>query len=337
MSTPLGTTQNIVFLIYPGCQILDVSGPLAAFEEANKLQPGRYALRVVAAEAGPVVTSCGVALLAEDLAAADRVDTLLIVGGDGVMAAAQSAALLAFVRRWAAPARRVSSVCSGAFVLAEAGLLDGRRATTHWRRSAEFQRRFARVNLEADRIYIKDGKFWTAAGISAGIDLALALITDDVGEACARQVARLLVVYYRRPGGQSQFSALQEMAPAPARFAGLLDYIRENLAASLGVDDLAAQACMSPRHFARRFSSEVGVTPAKAVERLRVEAASAALESGARSIQEVARLCGFVEPERMRRAFLRILGKLPMAIKRQQSAQTEATLPASPLPVPNHQ
>lgn len=311
--------QNIVFLIYPGCQILDVSGPLAAFEEANNLQTGRYRLQVVAAVAGPVRTSCGVALLAEGLDAVERVDTLIVVGGDGVMAAAQSAALLAFVQRWAAPARRVSSVCSGAFVLAEAGLLDGRRATTHWRRSAEFQRRFARVSLDADRIYIKDGKFWTAAGICAGIDLALALITEDAGEACARQVARLLVVYYRRPGGQSQFSALEEMAPAPQRFAGLFDHIRENLAAPLGVDALAEQACMSPRHFARRFTSEVGVTPAKAVERLRVEAASAALASGARSIQEVARRCGFSDPERMRRAFLRVLGTVPMAIKRRQA------------------
>lgn len=311
-------SQTIVFLIYPGCQILDVCGPLAAFEEASRVQAGRYVWRLVAAEAGPVATSCGVALVAEALEAVDAVDTLIVVGGDGVMAAAQSPRIRAFVERCAGPARRLASVCSGAFILAEAGLLDGRRATTHWRRSAEFRRRFAQVRLDADRIYIKDGKLWTAAGISAGIDLALALIAEDAGEACARQVARQLVVYYRRPGGQSQFSALQEMAPAPARFAGQLDYIRENLAAPLGVNDLAEKACMSPRHFARRFSAEVGLTPAKAVERLRVEAASAALESGARSIQEVARRCGFADPERMRRAFLRVLGTLPMAIKRRQ-------------------
>jgi transcriptional regulator GlxA family with amidase domain len=214
--------------------------------------------------------------------------------------------------------RRVASVCSGTYILAAAGLLDGKVATTHWSRSADFARRFPAVRLDADRIFVKAGKMWTSAGITAGIDLALALIGEDLGESIARRTAQQLVVYHRRPGGQSQFSALLDLGAAQGRFAPLLEFIRENLSQPLGVEALAARACMSPRHFARAFRAETGVTPAKVVERLRVDAARAAFESGGRSVKDVARFCGFADTERMRRAFHRMLGTSPSALKRRE-------------------
>jgi transcriptional regulator GlxA family with amidase domain len=197
-------------------------------------------------------------------------------------------------------------------------LLDGERATTHWSRTPDFRKRFPDVRLEADRIFVRAGKIWTSAGISAGIDLSLALIAADLGEAVARRTAQELVVYYRRPGGQSQFSALLELERADGRFGALLDHVREHLDSRLGVEVLARRAGMSPRHFAREFSAELGVTPARAVERLRTETAHAALASGAASLEEVARRCGFGSAERMRRAFLRVYGKSPSAVKREQ-------------------
>jgi transcriptional regulator GlxA family with amidase domain len=175
------------------------------------------------------------------------------------------------------------------------------------------------VRLDADRIFVKAGKLWTSAGITAGIDLALALIGEDLGESTARRTAQQLVVYHRRPGGQSQFSPLLDLGSAQGRFAPLLEFIRENLSQPLEVESLAARACMSPRHFARAFRSETGVTPAKAVERLRVDAARAALESGGRSVKDVARFCGFWDTERMRRAFHRMVGNSPSALKRKRS------------------
>jgi transcriptional regulator GlxA family with amidase domain len=210
----------------------------------------------------------------------------------------------------------VASVCSGSYILAAAGLLDGKRATTHWGRSTDFAQKFPAVHVEPDRIYIKAGKIWTSAGISAGIDLALALIAEDLGEAVAQKTAQQLVVYYRRPGGQSQFSPLLEMERNDGRFAGLLDYMRTHLSSRLSVADLADVSCLSPRHFSRLFQAEVGVPPAKVVERLRVDAARTAIESGARSMHRVAETCGFTGPERMRRSFVRLLGSPPSHFKR---------------------
>ena len=315
-ATPMTPTRLVLFFVYPGFQVLDAAGPLAAFEAANAFAPGAYRLGVVSRDGGLVESSGGTQLATRPADLADTADTLIVMGGDGVFAAAADAPTLRFLADSSAPLRRVASVCSGAFLLAAAGLLDGRRATTHWRRSRDFARRFPQVKLEEDRIYTRDGKLWTSAGISAGIDLALALIGDDLGEAVARQVARQLVVYYRRPGGQSQFSEMAELQPAGGRFADLLDHIRSHLDARLGVDELAALAHMSPRNFSRRFTAEVGVSPARAVERLRVEAAAAALESGGGSVQAVARKFGFADPERMRRAFVRILGVPPSARRR---------------------
>ena len=214
----------------------------------------------------------------------------------------------------------MTSVCSGAFILAEAGLLDGRRATTHWSRTTGFAQRYPRVKLEPDRIYVKDGPVWSSAGITAGIDLSLALIAEDLGEDIARRCAQQLVVYHRRPGGQSQFSALLEMDRPEGRFGGLMSWIRERLHEPLGVERLADRAAMSPRNFARAFAAETGVTPARAVERLRVEAARERIEAGPEPIELIALAAGFGEPERMRRAFLRAFGQPPQALRRSARA-----------------
>ena len=308
--------RKLVFAVFSDFQLLDVAGPIAAFEMANRMDPRAYELTLASHAGGAVKSSSGTTLLTMPFAQVLDADTVIAVGGEGVIEAAACAEMLTFIRDLSQKARRMASVCSGAYLLASAGLLNGRKATTHWQRSADFRRRFPDVSLDEDRIYVNDGHIWTSAGISAGIDLSLALIANDLGEKIARQVARQLVVYYRRPGGQSQYSALLEMGMADGRFAGLLDYIRSNLDQPLTVGDLADHACMSPRHFARCFTSEVGTTPARAIERLRVEAASAALESGNGSVQVVARQCGFTDVERMRRAFIRLKGLPPSAVKR---------------------
>ena len=308
-------SRRIAFLLFPDFQLLDAAGPISAFEIAGRYQPGSYELRVVARMPGPVASTSGATMNAAGLPRPAGIDTLVIAGGEGSRPACHDARLLAFVGRCGAEARRVASVCSGAYLLAAAGLLDGRPATTHWTRSQDFSRRFPRVRLDADRIFVRSGKFWTSAGITAGIDLALAMIAEDLGETIARRVAQQLVVYYRRPGGQSQFSALLEMERADGRFAPLLDFMRSNLRARLSVTELAAQACMSPRNFARAFQSETGTTPAQAVMRLRAETARAQLERGGRSVQHVASTCGFGDSERMRRTFVRLFGRPPSALR----------------------
>jgi transcriptional regulator GlxA family with amidase domain len=308
--------RRIAFLIFPRFQLLDAAGPICAFEIAARMRPGAYELRVIAATPGALASSSGVMLTAQSFGSAHRLDTLIVAGGDGTGAALECARTRRFIRACALHARRVTSVCSGSFLLAGAGLLDGSSATTHWSVSAEFRARFPRVQLDPDRIFVQAGRVWTSAGITAGIDLSLELIGADLGEAVARRTAQYLVVYHRRPGGQSQFSALLELEKPQGRFASLFEYLRTHLDAPLTVEQLAARACMSARHFARAFREETGVTPAKAVERLRADAARAMLESGARSVQEVARRCGFGDPERMRRAFRRLFGAAPSALKR---------------------
>lgn len=308
-------TRKLAVLIYPDFQILDVAGPIAAFEIASRFVGDGYAIELMAAEPGLVASSSGAMMLARPLDAR-CVDTLLVSGGNGSRDSAVVPAIRDWIRATSATARRTAGVCSGAYLLAEAGLLDGRRATTHWQRGDHFARRYPQVRLEPDRIFIKDGPIWTSAGITAGIDLALALIAEDHGEALARSVAQQLVVYHRRPGGQSQFSALIEMGGAGGRFAELMDWMRERLAEPLSVERLADRAAMSPRHFARAFSAETGLTPAKAVERLRLETARERVESSADPIDKVAEAAGFGDPERMRRAFLRAFGQPPQALRR---------------------
>ena len=206
-------------------------------------------------------------------------------------------------------------MCSGSYVLAAAGLLDGKRATTHWSRAADFSRKFPKVHVEPDCIFVKDGSLWTSAGISAGIDLSLAMIEADLGESIARRTAQQLVVYYRRPGGQSQFSALLDMERANGRFTALLDHVRTHLQNRHSVADLAERACMSPRHFSRAFQAETGMSPAKAIEQLRAETARGSIAGSGRSVHDVARSCGFGNAERMRRTFLRLFGAPPSAVK----------------------
>ena len=309
-------TRDIGFLIFPDFQLLDAAGPIAAFEMAAREVPGAYRIRVVAAEPGPAPSSAGIALTAEGFEAVGPIDTLLVVGGQGTAAAAQCPRTLAFIRNAAGACRRTGSVCSGAYVLAAAGLLEGKRATTHWGQSQRLARLFPGVEVDSDRIYVREGDIWTSAGVTAGIDMALAMIAEDVGEAVARRVAQELVVFHRRPGGQSQFSALLEIDRPDGRFAGLLGWARERLDEPLPVERLAAQAAMSPRNFARAFTAETGVTPAKAVERLRLEAAREAVETGTEPIDGIAARTGFADPERMRRAFIRNFGQPPQALRR---------------------
>ena len=308
--------RRIGFLIFPGFQLLDVAGPIAAFEIAARVRPGAYELQVIAARSGAVRSSSGVTLAARGLGRAEALDTLVVAGGDGTYAALACPATRRFLRSCGKRARRVTSVCSGSFLLAGAGLLEGRAATTHWSVAERFRRTFPRVQLEPDRIFVRAGRLWTSAGITAGIDLSLALIGEDLGETVARRTAQHLVVYHRRPGGQSQFSALLELERAPGRFAALLEQVRTHLSDPCKVEQLAARACMSPRNFARAFRAETGLTPAKAVERIRADAARALLESGARSVQQVASSCGFSDPERMRRAFVRLFGVPPSGLRR---------------------
>jgi transcriptional regulator GlxA family with amidase domain len=303
-------------LIYPGFQLLDAAGPIAAFEIAGRLVRRPASIKLIAATPGAVRSSAGLEMLARSLRAASGMQTLIVAGGEGIPAAMACPRTLAFVRAAARRGCRIASVCSGSYLLAEAGLLDGRRATTHWGRTRDFLCRYPNVKLEPDQIFVRDGAIWSSAGISAGIDLALAIIGEDFGEKVAKDTARQLVVYHRRAGGQSQFSSLLELQAPAGRFGALLGWVREHLDLRLTVEDLADRAGMSARHFARAFIAETGLTPSKAVERLRIEAAKARVQETVVSIEQVAVLTGFRDPERMRRAFIRAFGQPPQALRR---------------------
>jgi transcriptional regulator GlxA family with amidase domain len=255
-------------------------------------------------------------MLARGLKPSSAITTLIVAGGEGVRAAAACPKTLAFVRAVAKRGVRVASVCSGAFVLAEAGLLDGRRATTHWQRTRQFVSTYPKVKLEADQIYTRDGNVWTSAGITAGIDLALAMVAEDYGDEIVQRTAKQLVLYHRRSGGQSQFSSLLELKAPTGRFGPLLAWAREHLDAPLTVEDMAEQAGMSSRHFTRAFIAETGTTPSKAVERLRIEVARQRVQSSSEAIERVAETTGFRDPERMRRAFIRAFGQPPQSLRR---------------------
>ena len=324
---PIGPARLVEVLAFPGVQLLDVAGPLQVFASANDLarEAGAappYAPRVVAAEGAPVVASAGLGLVAAPLPDPEgaEVDTLVVAGGFGTYAAAEDAALIAWLRARAARARRIASVCTGAFLLGAAGLLDGRRAVTHWTRCAALARRFPAAHVEADPIFIQDGPVWTSAGITAGIDLALALLERDLGHAAALAVARHLVVFLKRPGGQAQFSAALSLQHAhgggAGRFAALHAWTADHLAADLSLPALAARAGMSERSFVRHHRAETGTTPARAVERLRVEAARGLLVDAPRlPAKRVAARCGFGSEETMRRAFLRVLATTPQGYR----------------------
>jgi transcriptional regulator GlxA family with amidase domain len=309
-------TRSIGMLIFPDFQLLDAAGPIAVFDTAaREVTPALYRLSVMALTPGPVISSSGAQLVAEGFSD-DSLDTLIVAGGWGTREVSACPQTLAYIRAASGRARRTASVCSGAFILAAAGLLDGRHATTHWGRAAELARAYPQVHVEPDRIFTRDGAIWTSAGVTAGIDLALALVADDLGEGAAKRAAQQLVVYYRRPGGQSQFSALLETDHPGSRFSPILAWARERLGERLSVDRLADCAAMSPRHFARAFLAETGMTPAKAIERLRLEAARDRVESRAEPIEGIAACTGFGDPERMRRAFIRAFGQPPQALRR---------------------
>jgi transcriptional regulator GlxA family with amidase domain len=303
-------------LIFPDFQLLDAAGPIAAFEIAARFAENAATIRTLAVEPGPVRSSSGVEMLARGLEPSAAITTLIIAGGIGVRGPATCPKTLAFVRAMAERGVRVASVCSGAYVLAEAGLLDGRRATTHWQRTPHFVKTYPKVKLEPDQIFVRDGNIWSSAGITAGIDLALAMITEDYGDEVAQSTARQLVLYHRRSGGQSQFSSLLELKAPTGRFGPLLTWARENLDAKLTVEDLAERAGMSSRHFTRAFIAETGSTPSKAIERLRIEVARARVQASSEAIERVAELTGFRDPERMRRAFIRAFGQPPQALRR---------------------
>lgn len=305
--------QRIGFVVFPGFQVMSVAAA-SAFEFANLvLEESVYDIGYYSETGGLIASSLGMAMQTEALGQGPF-DTLLVCGGAGVPE--PSPALVDIVRESLQWSRRVAAICTGAFILAEAGLLDDRRVTTHWLLARELQQRFPNVKMEEDRIFIIDGSIWTSAGMSAGIDLALAMVEKDLGAEVARNVAQQLVVYHRRAGGQSQFSALLQLEPKSDRIQSALTYAKSHLKSPLSVEELATAANLSPRQFSRAFRAETGQSPAKAVEHLRVEAARLMMEQTRHPIEVVARETGFADRERMRRAFLRAFGQPPQAIRR---------------------
>lgn len=308
--------RDTAFLIFADCSMLDFTGPLSAFDAANRVSgQALYKLSLLSEVGGMIRSSAGAMIQTERIGHA-AFDTLVVAGGGAPREGLVSEPLRRYILRAAQQSRRLAGVCTGAFVLAATGLLDGKHATTHWRMAARLQKMHPKVMVDSDRIYSRDGALWTSAGISAGIDLALALIEDDHGVALAREVARELVVYHRRPGGQSQFSALQDMDGGSDRIRRALTYAREHLHQELSVDLLAEVACLSRRQFDRAFTSETGQTPAKAIEQLRAEAARIRIEDSHDTLEQIARGTGFGDAERMRRAFLRLFGQPPQALRR---------------------
>jgi transcriptional regulator GlxA family with amidase domain len=302
-------SRRVVFVVYPRITALDLVGPHEVFAAS-----GGYEIVVAGPEAGAVVTVRGPGIVADRSFASVRgpIDTLVVVGGEGAFAAARDPLLVRAVTNLARRSRRVTSVCTGAFVLGAAGLLDGKHATTHWSACARLAERHPGTVVDPDRIFVQDGNVWTSAGVTAGMDLALALVADDMGQDVARAVARQLVMYVQRPGGQAQFSAQlgsQRAARDPLR--ELQSWIGEHPAADHSVERLAARVAMSPRHFARVFRADVGCTPAAYVEQVRVEVGRRLLETTDLTIDEVAATAGFGTPETLRRAFARRVGASP--------------------------
>jgi transcriptional regulator GlxA family with amidase domain len=304
-------------LAYPAVQLLDVTGPLQVFASANEFVTATggtppYELRVVARGGPNVTASAGLALGTLPLSQTDAaLDTLMVAGGPGVDMAIADPVLVDWLRKRAAQARRVASVCTGAFLLAASGILDGRRATTHWSCCADLARRFPAVRVEPDPIFVHDGPVWTSAGVTAGIDLALALVEEDLGRTVALAVARYLVVFLKRPGGQAQFSTALSLQTAEDKFGALHDWINEHLADEISLPALAHQARMSERSFSRHYAEETGLTPLRAVERLRVEAARRLLSESRLPVKRISQRCGFGSEETMRRSFLRLLATTP--------------------------
>ena len=310
----LSAMHRIGFYVSSGFQMLDLAGPAGAFEAVNRqLGISAYRIQVLALDAGDVANSLGMATPATSLNDAE-LDTLVVIGGP--IDQHPSADTLSRIVEASKRSRRVASICTGAFTLAAAGLLNGRRATTHWQYAARLQQDYSLIHVEADRIFCRDGNVWTSAGITAGIDLALALIEEDHGFAVAKGVAQHLVVYHRRHGGQSQFAASVDLAPRNDRLAAAFGYARDHIAEALTVDRLAEAAGMSLRQFSRVFRAQTGTTPARVVERLRADLARGRIETTGESVEGIAEAVGFGDAENMRRAFIRIYGQPPQSIRR---------------------
>lgn len=306
-------------LAYRGAQVLDVTGPLEVFARTSRwlrehrgIRGTAYEITLLASRPGPIETSGGLRLLADrGYRQAGRIDTLLVAGGIGYEEATRDAALLAWLRGQARRVERIGSICTGALVLAAARLLDGKAATTHWAYCERLAQLAPAARIEPDALYVRSGKLYTSAGVTAGMDLALSMVEADWGRATALAVAQELVMFLKRPGGQSQFSRYLEAQRRDDRFGALALWMLEHLDADLSVERLAARANLSPRHFAREFATHVGATPAAYVARLRVEEARRRIEDGARQLKDVARQCGFGDEQRLRRAFRRALGVTP--------------------------
>jgi transcriptional regulator GlxA family with amidase domain len=317
--------RQVAILIYPGVQSLDFTGPLEVFAGAQRLieesarRERGYEVKLLSIDGAPLQTSSGLTVTphARLASAPKQIDTLIVPGGYGSREATADSALLEWISQAAASARRVASVCTGAFLLAAAGLLDGRRATTHWASAAELAARYPAVDVDPEPIFLRDGPVWTSAGVTAGMDLALALVEEDLDRDAALQIARHLVLFLRRPGNQSQFSAtLSAQTPAREPLREVQRHAIEHPAGDLSVEALAGRAHMSPRHFARAFRAEAGVTPARYVEQVRLEAARRRLEDTAEPVAAVAAACGFGTAETMRRVFLRALDVGPAEYRR---------------------
>jgi transcriptional regulator GlxA family with amidase domain len=323
--SPAAAPRQVAILVYPGVQSLDVSGPLEVFAGAQQLielgtrsEPG-YEIRTVSADGAPLGCSSGLTLV-PDLRISDaptELDTLIVAGGPGHREAAADTTILRWISRTASRSRRTASVCTGAFLLARSGLLDGRRATTHWASADELARLYPDVRVDAEPIFLRDGPIWTSAGVTSGMDLALALGEEDLDREAALTIARHLVLFLRRPGNQSQFSAtLAAQLPEREPLREVQRGVIEDIAAAHTVEAMAAVAHMSPRHFARAFRAETGLTPARYVERVRLEAARRRLEETAEPVAALAASCGFGTAETMRRSFLRALGVGPAEYRR---------------------
>jgi transcriptional regulator GlxA family with amidase domain len=305
--------KRLGIVTFPGFQILDLAAA-GVFEVANLLADRKtYDVMLLSERGGSVLSSSGITVNTQPFAD-PAFDTLIITGALGV--ATPSEGLVKFVSEAAIASGRIASICTGAFVLAAAGVLNGRRATTHWANARDLQRRYPAVKVEEDRIFIADDKVWTSAGMTACIDLSLALVEADLGFELSKSAAQKLVVYHRRTGGQSQFSAMLELESKSDRIRHALDYAKRNLRKTLSVGELAEVANLSARQFSRAFRAETGQSPAKAIENLRVEAAKSLVEESRHAIDVVARETGFADPERMRRAFIRKFGHPPQTFRR---------------------
>jgi transcriptional regulator GlxA family with amidase domain len=308
--------RTVLAVLFDGLQSLDVTGPLEVFAGAERISPGTYRIRTASLDGAPVRTTSGLTLVPdESLTGAEDPDILLVPGGPGSLR--PDPRLVDWVRERGPRATRLVSVCTGAAVLAGAGLLDGRRAATHWAYCERIAREHPAVEIDPDPVYVRDGHIFTSAGVTAGIDLALALVEEDLGRDAALTIARHLVVFLRRPGNQAQFSA--QLAAQTAQREPLRDvqrWITDHPDADLSVDTLADRARLSPRHFARAFRAETGMTPGRYVDRVRLEHARRLLEDTADGVEEIARTCGYGTPEAMRRAFVRTLGTPPAEYRR---------------------